>query len=133
MTDKKPSTFRIDATEAQCAYLNKLSETNMYYRRALKEAVKMCQKELDGGYWGLSHQTLNEIQKYSGALDTLRQIQWIAFSDLPVVKGEGVEKMKSELALDERRDQIKEWVKLALEENPDGMSGLNWFFPEEKA
>ncbi len=131
-TVNKPSTFRIDATEPQCAYLNKLAETSMRYRLALKETVQMCKKELDGNHWGLSHQTLNELQKYNGALDSLRQVQWIAFSDLPEVKGEGVDKMKPELALDQRRDQIKDWVKLALEENPDGMSGVNWFFPEEK-
>lgn len=122
MTDKKPSTFRIDATDAQCSYLNKLAETNMRYRVALREMVQMGQKELEGGFWGLSHQTLNEVQKHNGALDVLRQVQWVAFSDLP----------KDSTERHARQSQIKDWVALALTENSDGMSGVNWFFPEEK-
>lgn len=121
MTTKNPSTFRIDATEAQCSYLNKLSETNMRYRVALRQMVEMGQKELEGGYWGLSHQTLNEVQKFNGALDALRQVQWVAFSD---ITGDSEERHA-------RQSQIKDWVGIALTENPDGMSGVNWFFPEE--
>jgi len=108
---------KVNATEAQINYLNKVADTNKRYREACQHIIEMCQKELEGSYWGLSHQTIFELQKYKAQLDGLREAQWSVFAD---IEGDSEERQA-------RKKEYIGWVKLALTENRDGFMGVNWF------
>lgn len=122
-TEIKPSNFNIDATDSQCAFLSRLAENNRRYRQALVHLKDSCESELKGRGWGLSHQTLNEVQKYQGAVTALTDLIWSIFADAPVDDDEARLKYN---------EQVKGWIELAMTENPHGMSGQNWFFPIRK-
>jgi hypothetical protein len=130
MMSTQSDTHTIDATEEQVAYLNRLAEISAHYRNNLRYLKKWTQEALDTpNVTAIDHQTFNKVQQWNGAVGELLQMKHFIFpsSDLPKVTGEGTEKMKSEMALDARRKEINDWIKLAREENPNGMLGINWF------
>lgn len=117
----KPSNHNIDATPAQCQFLNTLGEQNRRHRQALVHLKDSCERELNGTRWGLPHQTMHEVVKFQGAVDVLLTMIFSVFT-VP----EEQEAHDAQLAL------IKGWVDLAMEENVHGMGDQNWFFPPKQ-
>lgn len=117
MSDK--DTHAISATAPQIDYLNKLADVSHRLRAALKHMKRDIDINLDGPLYNasLSHQTLYEVQYYSGALNAMRDMQWTVFNDLPDT---GLERRA-------RVDELKVWIDLAVTANPDGLMGHNWF------
>jgi hypothetical protein len=116
----QPDTHTIDATEAQVAYLNRLAEISAQYRTNLKWLKQWAETALNTpNVDNVDHQTLAKVQQLNGAVGEMLQMKHFIFpnADLPEEASE-------------RRERIAKqngWIKLAREENPNGMMGLNWF------
>jgi hypothetical protein len=120
MMNTQSDTHTIDATEEQVAYLNRLAEISAHYRNNLRYLKKWTQEALDTpNVTAIDHQTFNKVQQWNGAVGELLQMKHFVFplSALP-------EEAK---ARRERVAEQNEWVKLAREENPNGLMGINWF------
>lgn len=121
---RKPSNHNIEATEVQIAYLNDLSVAHSRYIGALESLQSSIERELKGqSFWGLPHQTLNEVVKFEGALNSLLNMKWILFTDMDQSTTETIEA---------HQQKVSAWMKLALERNPHGLFGANQFFPVRK-
>lgn len=119
----KPSNHNIDATEIQIGYLNDLAIANSRYRSSVKALKEACQREEDGTFWGIGNQTLLEVKKFEGQLETLLGMKWILFS------GTTFETADEQTAYSEK---VQGWIKTAMELNTTGMYGANQFFPIRK-
>lgn len=119
-TEIKPSNHNIDATEIQIGYLNDLAIANSRYRTAVKALKEACQREEDGTFWGIGHQSMMEVKKFEGQLEQLLNMKWILFA------GSKAETADEQTA---HHDKVSGWIKTALELNPQGLYGANQFFP----
>jgi hypothetical protein len=120
MMNTQSDTHTIDATEEQVNYLNRLAEVSQHYRNNLRWLRKWTQEALDTPNVNIiDHQIFSKVQQWNGAVGELLQMKHFVFplSALP-------EEAK---ARRERVAEQNEWVKLAREENPNGLMGINWF------